>query len=180
MKSITQRLVVGLFFTVFIISTIAVATMYLFISWESNRSLKRKSDDSINYLVGALKVPLWSFDTSQVNIIVKTMFQDTSVAKISIKDEYGTEIYSVEKKNQNVYITHSGKIYYKDINIGEVFSLSFRDLLPIGQQSITPGIDTCNNFNSYLYLRCFQHTYSHFIKSTTEPTQKNCNGICFR
>lgn len=123
-KSITRSLTTGITATVLIVSLLAVAAMYHAVSHFSKKSLEQRSEEITAYLIGALESPLWEISEKQIELTANAVYQDESVASLTVKDDDGKVVFSRSKKFQGDLITRSGKIIHKTGNsesvIGEV------------------------------------------------------------
>lgn len=124
-QSITKRLTVNLIVTVLLVAVVSVSTKYWLVSKSVFNELERKADETLDYLVGTLEVPLWGVDIHTIETIGKTVSQDESVARLIIKNEFGEVIFTREKELGGDLINRSGKIYHqqwgKNTLSGEVF-----------------------------------------------------------
>lgn len=111
-RSITRRLMACLIITVLIVSVIAVTAMHRVVSQAALRSMENKADEMIAYLTGTLEIPLWSVAEETVRAIGKAASHDESIARLIIKDESGTVVYSMEKKKNGGLINRSRGIFH--------------------------------------------------------------------
>jgi len=111
-RSITRRLTASLIITVLIVSVIAVTAMHRVVSQAAQQSMENRADEMIAYLTGTLGVPLWSVEDETVKAVGKAVSQDESIARLIIKDESGTVIYSMEKEKNGGLINRSAGIFH--------------------------------------------------------------------
>ena len=120
-RSIASRLTIGLILTIGIVSIIVVGNIYMYEVKKAKVGLENKADEILAYQIGALEIPLWNIDKGYINVIGKTIAQNKAIAGIIIKDYSGRIAYSMKKENFVGSVNRSGRIFHKELYVGEVF-----------------------------------------------------------
>jgi PAS domain S-box-containing protein len=123
-RSITQKLATGIIITVLTVSLVAVAAMYLAVSYSTKKDLEQKADEISAYLVGALESPLWALSEKEIEMTANAVYQDEAVARLVVRDDRGAVVFSKEKKEQGKLTTRSRSILHKqgkrETRVGDV------------------------------------------------------------
>jgi methyl-accepting chemotaxis protein len=141
--SITTRLILGLVTSIFLVSTLTIATLYFIMVADEKKELLDKAEVYKNYLVGSLEQPLWTIDNNTVASIGETLSQNELVVKLVIKDYKNDTIFHSQKQDGSDLLTRSSKIYYKDNLLGEFeLSLTKEKIKATGRQLLYAHIAT--------------------------------------
>lgn len=119
-RSISRRFAIGLSTAVILICTITIAVLYLGAIREQESSLTRKADEYKNYLVGALELPLWSYDHNVIRAICGAFAENELVDDIVVKDTTGSVVYSLGKARDPDAISTTGEIRHEGASVGEI------------------------------------------------------------
>lgn len=123
-QSITQRFATGIIVTVLAVSLVALAAMYLAVSYSTKKDLEQKADEISAYLVGALESPLWALSEKEIETTATAVYQDESVARLVVRDDRGAVLFSREKRGQGELTTRSRSILHtqgkRETRVGEV------------------------------------------------------------
>jgi PAS domain S-box-containing protein len=112
-QSITRRLTASLAITVLVVSVIAIGAMSRVASLDAARSLERKADETLAFLVGTLEMPLWSFDEKEIKTIGTAVANDESIVRLVIRDQAGKVVYSARKNDADEHTDRSSRILHK-------------------------------------------------------------------
>lgn len=82
-----------------------------------------EADEYLNYLVNALKVPLWRLDTETTRDICDSLLSAEYLVYIEVKDDLGNTICKHDKKAAHFVIERGSSVYYNSVPVG---SLLFR------------------------------------------------------
>ncbi len=82
--------------------------------------LNQGAEESLNYLIEALKEPFWQMNRKAVEGIGAAFAKNDLVAKLVIKDSKGITILSIDKKEKLQVIEKSGEISYPNILLGQI------------------------------------------------------------
>jgi len=118
--SIAKRLTISLILTVGLVATLTISAIYLRSKSLALRELEKKADETIVYLVGALKIPLWQVSHDTIKLIGKSINRNEIVITLIISDDTGYVIYSRQGEAVADSIERSGKIYHSGECIGQV------------------------------------------------------------
>lgn len=119
-RSISGRLALGLAISVGLVSAITILALYLGAIRGQESALMRKADESRDYLVGAVEMPLWNLDKPTVEAICRALFHNELVVGIVIKDRWGSTFYSVGEIHQPDAIDRTGEIYHRGELLGKI------------------------------------------------------------
>jgi PAS domain S-box-containing protein len=123
-QSITRRLTAGIIASVLVVSLVAVAAMYQVVSYTTKKGLEQKADEITAYLAGALESPLWAISEKEIELTANAVYQDDSVARLVVRDDRGTVLFSREKQGYGGLISRFATIMHKqgnrEIAIGKV------------------------------------------------------------
>jgi PAS domain S-box-containing protein len=118
--SISRRFAIVLTTAVIMVSTITIIAFYTDAIRVQEKELKRKAVEYRDYLIGALEVPLWSYDDKSVNAICKTFTQNELVVKLVVTNSSGAVIYNYVKANDSDAIEGTGKISHDGEILGKI------------------------------------------------------------
>ena len=118
--SISRRLALGLAVSVGLVSAITIMAIYLGALREQEVTLVRKADESRDYLVGALELPLWNHDTPTVEAICKAIVQHELVVGIVITERWGSTFYAIGQIHQPDALDRTGEIYHQGEFLGNI------------------------------------------------------------
>jgi PAS domain S-box-containing protein len=124
-RSLTGRLVAYLAITGLVVSAIAGAAMYRVLSDAASRSLQQRADETLSYLVGTLEASLWAVDDDVVRAIGAAVSRDELIARLVIRNEAGTVIFSMERAREPGMVERESRIVVRQAganrDVGEVF-----------------------------------------------------------
>ncbi|MBF0120856.1 MAG: response regulator [Desulfobacterales bacterium] len=123
-NSISQTLIISLVIMVLCVSTVAIFSIYIFKTRDSMSQLNQSAEESLKYMIEALKEPFWQMNSKAVDGIGKAFAKNDLIAKLVIKDSKGINILSIDKKDDLDLIKKSGEIRYQNILLGYI-DLSF-------------------------------------------------------
>ncbi len=119
--SIALRLTLSLALTVAVISLFAATTIYIHTHNTMEKKLEEEADEMLNFLVGALTIPLWDLNEQTVESIGNTLFQNKLVSSIVIKKRSGKILYSsTRKKIGEINIQRKEQISHQSEHLGEI------------------------------------------------------------
>lgn len=118
--SISIRLTISLTLTVALVSAITVFFIYQNMLNRSQMDLGKKADDTMEFLLGSLKLPLWDFNEQAIIAIGKVSSRAEEVVKLRINDQTGKTIYFLEKETHADLITRSGRVAHNNVLLGKV------------------------------------------------------------
>jgi signal transduction histidine kinase/DNA-binding NarL/FixJ family response regulator len=141
--SISIRLVLGLVISIFVVSTMTIATLYFIMVGNEKKELLAKAEEYKDYLVGSLQRPLWTIDNFTVTSIGETFSQNELVVKLVIKDYKNDTLFHSEKHHGSDLVHNSSKIYYKHNYLGEFeLSLTKEQIQAAGRQMLYAHVAT--------------------------------------
>ncbi len=112
-QSIARRLTAGLAITVLVVSAIALTAMYFVVSQAATRGLEQRADETLAYLVGTLEMPLWTVDYDGVKAIGAALANDASIGRLTVRNESGAVVYTIEKKAGTDRVDRFARIIHK-------------------------------------------------------------------
>ncbi len=119
-RSLSRRLAMGLTTAVGLVSAITFLVLYLGAIHEEEANLIKKADEHGEYLVGALELPVWNYDTPTVETICRTFLQNELVVGVAVKDTSGLSIHAIGRGRDPDGLNKTGKIYYRGKLLGDV------------------------------------------------------------
>ncbi|MBF0203561.1 MAG: response regulator [Desulfamplus sp.] len=121
--SIALRLTLSLAATVAIISLLSAIMIYLNTRKDVDKKFEREADNTLNFLVCALTIPLWNLNQENVELIGNTISQNNNIAYLVIRNSVGVVLYSSTRKidrDKNRYIKRKDTIFYNRQRVGEI------------------------------------------------------------
>ncbi len=110
----------GLTAAVGLVSIITFLVLYLGAIREQEAALMRSADESRDYLVGALELPLWNYEMPTMEAVCRTALQNERVLGLVIKDVSGSVVLGVGRGRDPDGIDRVGKILHQGQVLGEV------------------------------------------------------------
>jgi PAS domain S-box-containing protein len=136
--SISRRFAVILTLAAIMVSALTILGFYIAAINRENTNLRQKLSEYTNYLVGALELPMWNFDSTSIISICNTFAQNELVIKIVAKDVTGYINHQFVKKREQALICSSSKIYHQKQLLGQVeLSLTRRYVSETGHHLLT-------------------------------------------
>lgn len=118
--SISQRLIMSLAIMILAVSTVSILSIYAFKTRDSSSQLNHDAGKFLNYLIDALKEPLWQMNQEAVKGIGDAFAKNDLIVKLIVKNHKGADILSVDKKEDLNFIERSGDIKHHNILIGHI------------------------------------------------------------
>lgn len=133
--SISARLATGLTAAAVLISAITIGVIYMNAIQAQEADLMKKADVYRDHLVGALRIPLWTYDYKTIETISSTFRQNELVVGLVIKEASGRILLPDERTSDVEVIKRSGRIDYQGEVLGEVeVALSKRTVKEAGRR----------------------------------------------
>lgn len=118
--SISGRFALILTSTAILVSALTILGFYIAAIHRENTNLRQKSAVYTNYLVGALELPMWNFDSTSIIAICNTFSQNELVVKIVVMDVTGYINYRFVRDAESDLINSSSKVYHQKQFLGKV------------------------------------------------------------
>jgi PAS domain S-box-containing protein len=122
--SLASRLILALNGVVVVVTLLAGGWFYFDATHKAKARMEAKSRQVEVYLKGALNLPLWEMDDQAVKAIGQTLMEDRTLNAVTIQDSESSSIYTKNRENDSVALTHLVSIEHEGEFMGSV-QLSF-------------------------------------------------------
>ncbi|MBF0549893.1 MAG: response regulator [Deltaproteobacteria bacterium] len=142
-RSISSDLTISLISVVIITSIVVLFVNYYFISAKIKSELLAKANEYAGSLADTLSVPLWNYDTKNIESIGRTFAQNDLVVGLTIEDNFGKTLFKSLRRDLGQVIGKKVDIYYEGQSLGWVdIRLSSRHYENINSQLLMFGLMT--------------------------------------
>ncbi|MBF0498451.1 MAG: hypothetical protein HQK58_18045 [Deltaproteobacteria bacterium] len=142
-RSIYSELTVSLISVVIVTSIVVLFVNYCFISSKIKSELPARANECAGSLADTLSVPLWNYDTKNIESIGRTFAQNELVVGLTIEDSFGKTLFKYLKRDLGQVIGKKVDIFYEGQPLGWVdIHLSSRHYEKINSQLLMLGIMT--------------------------------------
>ncbi len=118
--SLAGRLILALNGVVVVVTLLAGGWFYFDATHKEKARIEAKSRQLGIYLQGALNLPLWEIDDQAVKMIGQTLMEDQTLNAVTIQDSEGNIIYTKNREDGPVALTHLVSIEHEGDVIGSV------------------------------------------------------------
>jgi len=116
--SLAGRLILALNAVVVVVTLLAGGWFYVDATHKEKTRLETKARQVGTYLQGVLALPLWEIDDQAVKVIGQTLMEDQTLNAVTIQDSESNTIYSKQKDNGPIALTHLVSIEHENEVIG--------------------------------------------------------------
>lgn len=134
-RTITKDLTISLVMIVIIVSMIAIASHYFYVSHTEERRLEQIADEYQSYLIESLELPIWTLDRKISAKIAESYFNNDLVEMIQVNENfydsnripYDKTVFKKSKSYDSDLVFREFEIHHNGRRIGNVkFGLTRR------------------------------------------------------